>query len=65
MALLGELTVQDVVLVSIFLKDPDHFSMIWIQIRIEIFAWIRICKKTLRIRNIGNNYEQAPRYIFP
>jgi hypothetical protein len=42
-------------LISIFLKDPEHFSIIWIRIRIEIFGWIliRIHINAMWIQTIG------------
>jgi hypothetical protein len=47
--------VQFWLFISIFLKDPQHFFTIWAPIRIEIFAWIRIRNKSMRIRNTGSD----------
>ncbi len=46
-------------LFSLLPKDPKHFCMIWIRIRVEIFAWIRIQKKPMRIRNTAKGTTWA------
>jgi hypothetical protein len=38
------------------LKDACHFSMIWIRINIEIFAWIRIRETKTTAQSTNSNF---------